>query len=202
MGFETLDFRLADGSDQVLEVATGTGGAALGNRAYADQNNVTVHTPNADTKTGFLGVLLTRRGSGIFHVSLAAKYAAAAAQTVTLTVDAYTNSAPNVDMVLPANAVPVGAGLAAGIITDNSGAGIAPSSGATAAYEVTALSWTQGTLQAGAVLAYSGLATITFDSGSQVGIPEQQQFYLVFSVTNSAAAEAITEAVVGAFELP
>lgn len=197
---QPYDLRFADGTDALISPFTQAQfNAFLKNRAYCDAGNSVVHTPSAAAKTGFLAVKFVAKSSGLVDVNITAQYAAAAADVVTLTVDVYTDSVPGTPLTLPANAVAVGAGLSANVFQDNSGAGIAPSGGATAVHTVTAPQWTQGTAFTNAQLEYDGLVALTSAGG---GVPAGQTIYVVFSVTNSVAARAITQATVAAFELP
>jgi hypothetical protein len=165
---------------------------ALTNVAYVD-NGPTVHTPGQSTITAFAGMLLTARSSGRFFCSMIAQYAIPASSTVTLTVTTYTQTTPGSPIVLPStNAQSVGLNC----YVDNSGAGIAPTSGGTA-HPVTAPAITNtATAASNVVLSYSGLCQGA--GGSPV--PQGLQFYVTFSV--SGGAGAITQLAMSAFELP
>lgn len=188
---ETLDFRLADGTDVILTSFSAADVAALGNFAYVDANPA-VTTAAAATKTGFAAMKLTSKSSGKFFASMIAKYAAVAADDVTFTVDVYTDAVPGTPMTLPANAHPVGQNC----FVDTSGAGIAPTAGATAVHTVTAPDTTLGTAGVAMTLEFSGYAL-----GPAPGlIPVGQTWYVVFSVTNTVAARAITQLAMSAQE--
>lgn len=191
---QTLDFRLAQGDDRVLKVPTAGGASALQNRASTGAPPA-VHTPLAATITPFIGIKLTAVSSGLFMTSLMAMLAAVAADVVTTTITVYTDAVPGVPLTLPANAALVaGSG---GVYVDNSGAGIAPSAGATAGSVITAPAQTIGTAAADEQMQFVGLL-----SNGGTPIPIGSTFYVTMSVTDSAAARAITQAFASSFELP
>ena len=186
---ETLDVRLADGTDTLAGLLSQNAVLAFANRAFAG-NNPAVAPPSAATKTGFAAVKLTARASGQFFVSLKCKYAAVAADVVTTTVDVYTDAVAGTPLTLPANAVQVPTNT--NVWVDSLGTGIAPSGGATAAFTITA---PDKTATGDVELDFAGIVK------GNPNINPGSTFYCVFSVTDSVATHPITQLTVSAFEL-
>jgi|HubBroStandDraft_2_1064218.scaffolds.fasta_scaffold00001_142 hypothetical protein len=165
---------------------------ALTNRGEVTGNSP--HIPLADTITAVLGVKLTAKASGLFVLYVHGLAAAAAAgDVVTWTVDTYTDAVVGTPLTLPGNAAPVGVNC----VSDNSGAGIAPSAGATAAQVITADAVTLGTAAVGDKFMWGGIVT-----ANNAAVPKGSTFYATLSITDSVAARAVTQASVSAYELP
>ena len=166
---------------------------ALKNVASVNQNPA-ITTPGAATIVPFLGVKLTARASGVFLVTFGCRAADVAGDITTWTVTAYTDSVTGTPLTLPANASPVGLNCFA----DNSGAGIAPSAGATAGTVLTATGpRTIGTAGVGDSFAYAAIAA----PGAPVA--RGDVFYATLSVTQAAGvSRALSQAWATAIELP
>jgi hypothetical protein len=162
--------------------------ATLQNRAYTTASP-TVHTPSADTITAVGGMLLTVKGSGLFQVCFNMEFAAAAADVVTFTISTYRNTVAGTAMTLPTNATATGVNS----YYDNSGAGIAPTAGATAV-QTYAFTETIGTAAVDTTFSFANLCVGIQQSG--------YQFYTTISVTDSAAARGIPQLAMSMFELP
>lgn len=158
----------------------------------------TIHTPSAATITAFMGARLVARASGIFLVSVSAQYVAAAGDGVTWQITSYTDAVAGTPLTLPANAVATGLNC----FVDNSGAGIAPSAGATVGSSVYAPTHVIGTTAVDDIFSWSGLVGASVaGSGALVAVPFGESFYVTLSVTNSVATRAIGTANMNAYEL-
>jgi hypothetical protein len=169
----------------------------LPDQALTNRGEVTgigPHIPLADTITAVIGVKLTAKASGLFVLYVHGLAAAAVAgDVVTWTVDTYTDAVVGTPLTLPGNAAAVGVSC----FSDNSGAGIAPSAGATAATVISADAVTLGTAYTGDKYTWAGIVTT---NGAVV--PKGSTFYATLSITDSVAARAVTQASISAYELP
>jgi hypothetical protein len=160
------------------------------NSNLAAVNDQSPHIPTSGAKTAVIAARLVgsrdNAGDSRFMVSLHGNAAAAAAaDSLTWTVDVYTDAVAGTPLTLPANAEAVGLHS----FIDNSGAGIAPSAGAT-------LPVTQA--QDTKVIAGTG---DDFQWTGVVVAPVGQTMYVTLSITDSVAARAVTSATVAAVEL-
>jgi len=168
---------------------------ALGNRAQASA--LTPSAPSADTITAFVGIELVAKASGLFVCCLNARAAAAAADIVTWTVTTYFDTVTGTPMTLPANAALVAS--SGGVYEDNSGAGIAPTAGATSSV-IAAPSKTIGTAAVDDLFVFANL--IGGGASGLTPIARGKNFYVTLSITDSAAARAVSQVAASMFELP
>jgi hypothetical protein len=162
-------------------------------------NNPTVHTPLADTTTPFAGMLLKAQGSGLFVVAMSAQLVAVAADLVTWEIETYEDAVQGVPMTLPANASAQGQNC----FTDSTGAGIAPSAGATAPALITAQFHTIGTGAANDIYSWGGIVGGGVSLGRvPIAVPVGRNWYVTLAVADSVAARAIGNVTLSAFEIP
>lgn len=168
--------------------------AALRNRAHLS-GAPSVHVPGQATITAVVGIRLTAQSSGLFLVGLSAQASqAAAADAITWTVTSYTDAVVGTPLTLPANAAATGVNC----YVDNSGAGIAPSAGASGGTLIAAQTAVLGTLAQGSLYTWSGIVGL-----ADTAIAKGSTFYITLSITGTAAArDVVSDPTLSAFELP